>query len=164
MRHVLIAEVEDHPGVLNRVASLFRKRGFNIESLAVGHSHKPGISRMTIVVDEDARDAAQVLKQLDKLIEVIRALDVTDDRKVAREMALIKVELPPEKRVEVLDIANIYRAHLVDVSPDSVILEVTGEEDKIDALVEILKPYGILELSRTGMVAMVRGRNGIVAP
>jgi acetolactate synthase-1/3 small subunit len=164
MRHVLIAEVEDHPGVLNRVASLFRKRGFNIESLAVGHSHKPGISRMTIVVDEDARDAAQVLKQLDKLIEVIRALDVTDDRKVAREMALIKVELPPEKRVEVLDIANIYRAHVVDVSPDSVILEVTGEEDKIDALVEILKPYGILELSRTGMVAMVRGRNGIVAP
>ncbi len=158
MRHVIIVDVEDHPGVLNRIASLFRKRAYNIESLAVGHSHRPGISRMTIVVAADHNEALQVVKQLDKLIEVVSITDVTEQRHVSREMALAKVAAPEMKRTEILQLANVYRAQVVDVSPGSIILEVTGDEDKIDSFVEIIRPYGILELTRTGEVAMVRGR------
>ena len=158
MRHVLITEVEDHPGVLNRIASLFRKRAYNIESLSVGHSHRPGISRMTIVVAEEHKDAIQVAKQLDKLIEVLSVTDVTEQRHVSRELVLAKVAAPEMKRSEILQLANVYRAQVVDVSPGSIILEVTGDEDKIDSFVEIIRPYGILELSRSGEVAMVRGR------
>ncbi len=158
MRHVIIVDVEDHPGVLNRIASLFRKRAYNIESLAVGPSHRPGISRMTIVVAADHNEALQVVKQLDKLIEVVSITDVTEQRHVSREMALAKVAAPEMKRTEILQLANVYRAQVVDVSPGSIILEVTGDEDKIDSFVEIIRPYGILELTRTGEVAMVRGR------
>jgi acetolactate synthase-1/3 small subunit len=158
MQHVVIAWMEDKPGVLNRVASLFRRRGFNIESLVVGHSETPGISRMTFVVDGDDRTMQQVESNLLKLINVIAVRDVTNEPAVVREMALIKVRADePTVRTEIMQIADIFRAHVVDVGPASLTLEVTGEQDKIDSLVALLGRFGIAEIARTGRVAMVRG-------
>jgi len=154
--HTIIALVEDRPGVLNRIVSKWRQRSFNIESLAVGHSEMPGLSRMTFVVDANA-NADQVVKQVDKLIDVVDIRDVSHEDIVAREMAIIKVKASRDTRSMIIDIAEVFKANVLDVSPDSMILEATGEEVKIDSLVALLKDYEIIELVRTGKVAMLRG-------
>jgi acetolactate synthase-1/3 small subunit len=154
----LLALVEDKPGVLNRTASLFRRRAFNIESLTVGHTEQPGVSRMTIVVDSAKTDVKKVAQNLYKLVNVITVEDITERPCVMRDLALIKVKANGGgSRSEVLQIVDTFRARVVDVSPDTLMIEVTGTEDKIDGLVEVLRPYGIVELVRTGRVAMVRG-------
>jgi acetolactate synthase-1/3 small subunit len=154
--HTIIALVEDRPGVLNRIASKWRQRGFNIESLAVGHSEKPGLSRMTFVVDSDA-NAEQVVRQLDKLVDIVDIRDISHEDIVAREMAIIKVKSTKDTRSQIIDIAEVFKAEVLDVSLDSMILEATGREEKIDSLVSLLKDYEIIELVRTGKVAMIRG-------
>lgn len=159
-KHTLIALVEDKPGVLNRVASLFRRRGFNIESIAVGHTELARISRMTIVVDGTASSVEQVRKQLDKLIDVVKVSDITEDSLVARELALIKVKATPATRSEIIQIVDIFRANIVDVSADSVVVEVSGDEDKVESLLRLLKGFGIKEIARTGRIAMTRGATG----
>ncbi|GAC1428899.1 MAG: acetolactate synthase small subunit [Chloroflexota bacterium] len=156
-RHTVVALVQDHPGVLNRVAGLFRRRSFNIESLTVGHTHQPGVSRMTIVVDGSTTDVNQVTLQLSKLIEVIEVNEITDQPNISHDLALIKVRASGAARNEVIGIAGVFHAEVVDVGHDSVIIEVTGPEDRIDALVELLGAYGIAEMQRTGTVAMARG-------
>ncbi|WP_456369625.1 acetolactate synthase small subunit [Geoglobus sp.] len=156
MRHTIAALVENRPGVLARVAGLFRRRGFNIESLAVGVTEKEGISRMTIVVAGDDRTIEQVTKQLNKLIEVIKVSDVSTNA-VERELALIKVATTPQTRGEIIEIANIFRARIVDVSRDSFIVEITGDEDKVNAFIDLMRQYGIKEVARTGKIAMQRG-------
>jgi acetolactate synthase-1/3 small subunit len=148
--------VENKPGVLARVSSLFRRRGFNIESLAVGTTEREDISRMTIVVSGDDKTLEQVMKQLNKLIEVIKVSDLTENS-VNRELALIKVNAPPERRSEIIEIANIFRARIVDVARDSFIIEITGDEDKINAFVDLMRQYGIKEMARTGIISMARG-------
>ena len=162
MKHTLLALMEDKPGVLSRIASLFRRRNFNIASLTVGASETPNISRMTIVVDVDSEVAAieQVVKQLYKVINVTKVTDVTDDPIVTRELALIKVSATGSNRAEIVQLVDIYRANIVDVGLDSVIIEVTGTEDKIDSMVQLLRGYGIKEMMRTGRVAMVRSAGG----
>ena len=157
MQHTLIALVENKPGVLNRVASLFRRRNFNIESLNVGQTENPNISRMTIVVDSEAVEARKVEANLYKLVNVIDVQDVTHQPAVTRDLALIKVRASPEERAEVSNLAAIFRAKIVDVAADSVIVEITGTEDKIESLLELLRPLGIMEMVRTGQVAMMRG-------
>ena len=157
MKHTIVALVEDRPGVLTRVASLFRRRGYNIHSLAVGVTEEEGISRITIVVDGDNGIVDQVEKQLNKLIDVVKVADLTNEETVSRELALLKVRCDAINRREVLDLVEIFRAQVVDVSPTSLIVQVVGEEDRLDALVENLRPYGVLEMVRTGRVAMVRG-------
>ena len=160
MESTLIALVEDKPGVLNRVASLFRRRAFNIESLAVGHTESPGISRMTIVVDSDRTDVQKVVQNLYKLVNVIQVEDVTEHPSVMRDLALIKVRANGGTRSEVMQIVETFRARVVDVGLDTLMVEVTGTDEKIDGLVEVLRSFGILEMVRTGRVAMVRGGNG----
>ncbi|MBM11525.1 MAG: acetolactate synthase small subunit [Chloroflexi bacterium] len=161
-QHTLIALVEDKPGVLTRVASMFRRRGFNIASLAVGKSEKPGLSRMTFVVNGDDYTVGQVAKQLDKLIDVIEVADITSERMVARELALIKVKTTQMTRGEIIQIVNLFRANIIDVGSESMVIEITGEEDKINALHNLLAPFGIIEMLRSGLVAMVRGQaNGL---
>lgn len=155
--HILVATMQDQPGVLNRVASLFRRRSFNIESLTVGHTDQPGISRMTIVVDGATTDVEQVIKQLYKLIEVTKVSEITHDPTVAHELALIKVTAGQSRRPEVLQLAGVYSANVVDVTPESVLMEATGPEEKIDALLQVLRPFGIREMVRTGIVAMAKG-------
>ena len=161
-QHTLIALVEDKPGVLTKVASMFRRRGFNIVSLAVGNSEQPGLSRMTFVVNGDDHTVGQVVKQLDKLIDVIEVSDITGESIVARELALIKVKTTPMTRGEIIQIVNLCRAGIIDVGSESMVIEITGEEDKINALHNLLAPFGIVEMLRTGLVAMVRGQtNGL---
>ena len=154
--HLIIALVEDKPGVLNRIASKWRQRGFNIESLAVGHSEKPGLSRMTFVVDADT-NAEQVVKQLDKLIDVVDIRDISHEDVVSRELAIIKIRADRTHRSQIIEIADIFNAEIVDVSPDAIIIEATGDEQKIEALVGLLGDYEVIELVRTGRVAMLRG-------
>ena len=157
MKHTLVALVENRPGVLNRVASLFRRRGFNIESLAVGTTEEAGISRMTIVVESENGIVDQVEKQLQKLIDVVEVSDLTNEDTVIRELALIKVACTASNRREVLDLVEIFRARTVDVSPTSVIIQVVADEHLLDALLENLEPFGVMELTRTGRIAMLRG-------
>lgn len=156
-KHTIVALVENKPGVLNRVASLFRRRNFNIESIAVGESELPQLSRMTIVVDGAAMMVEQVRKQLDKLIDVVKVTDITSEEIVARELALVKVKATSANRSEIIQIVDIFRANIIDVSPDSLTVEVTGDEDKIDSLVDLLRGFGIKELARTGRIALTRG-------
>jgi acetolactate synthase-1/3 small subunit len=156
MKKAIAVLVENRPGVLARVSSLFRRRGFNIESLSVGTTEREDISRMTIVVDGDERTVEQVVKQLNKLIEVIKVSDVSENS-VHRELALIKVNAPPDRRGEIIEIANIFRARIVDVARDSFIIEITGDEDKINAFIDLMRQYGIKEVARTGIVSMARG-------
>ena len=160
MNRTLIALVEDKPGVPNRVASLFRRRAFNIESLTVGHTEHPGISRMTIVVDSGSTDAQKVAQHLYKLVNVIQVEDVTEQPAVIRDLALIRVQANGGTRSEVMQIVDTFRARVVDVSLDTLMIEVTGTEEKVEGLVEVLRPFGIVEMVRTGRVAMVRGGNG----
>jgi acetolactate synthase-1/3 small subunit len=158
--HTIVALVEDKPGVLNRIASKWRQRGFNIESLAVGHSEIPGLSRMTFTIDGATHDVDQVTKQLYKVIEVVKIDDITNEDIVARELALIRVATSVNNRTAVLEIAQLFRANVIDVAVDSLVLEVTGDEDKVEALYELLLPYGVKELVRTGRIAMTRGGAG----
>ncbi len=156
-RHTLSVLVENHPGVLNRVVSLMRRRSFNIESITVGHSEQPGVSRMTIVVNAQEDEVEQVSKQLYKLMEVLKVTDVTALNCVAHELALVKVAAKAQHRSEILQIAQIYDARIVDASPTTLLIEATGPEDQIEGLLQMLKGFGIRELVRTGPVAMVRG-------
>ncbi len=148
--------VEDKPGVLDRVASLFRRRGYNIESLAVGHTDKPGVSHITVVMNADDRVARLVEANLYKLVNVLDVQDVSNAPSVTRDLALIKVRAGHDRRAEVLQVAEVFRARVVDVSPEALIFEITGTEEKINSLVDVLRPFGILELARSGRVAMVR--------
>ena len=157
MKHTIIALVEDKPGVLARMASLFRRRGFNIESIAVGHSETPHLSRMTFVVSGSATIVEQVRKQLDKIVDVVKIVDITSDNITARELALIKVKATSATRSEIIEIADIFRANIVDVAADSLIIEITGDEDKVDSLLKLLRGFGIREIARTGRIAMMRG-------
>lgn len=161
MNYTFIALVENKPGVLNRVASLFRRRNFNIESLAVGRTENPEISRMTVVVDcpNGEIDAHRIESNLYKLINVLDVQDVTHQPSVTRDLALIKVRVGPERRAEVNGLAEIFRARIVDVAVDSVIVEITGTEEKLEGLIELLRPIGIVEMVRTGQVSMTRGVN-----
>ncbi len=162
MKQTLIALVQDKPGVLDRVASLFRRRNFNIESLSVGHSEKPGISRMTLVVDCDTESQKeQVAKQFHKLVDVTKLIDdVTPDQAVFRELALIKVSANIETRSAIIQLVDVFRAQVIDVAPTSLTIEITGTEDKVESFVNLLRPFGIKEMARTGRVAMLRGANG----
>jgi len=155
--HTVVAIVEDKPGVLMRVSSLFRRRGFNIESLTVGHSEAAGLSRMTMVIDGESAPIEQVEKQLYKLIDVVKVSDLSTEDMVARELCMLKVRCNNVNRHELLDIAEVFRADVVDLATNSIILQVVGDEDKINGLVKMCEPYGIRELSRTGRIAMVRG-------
>ena len=157
MRHTVSALVENKPGVLVRIAGLFSRRGFNIESLAVGPTERPSISRMTIVVDVADRPLEQVNKQLNKLVNVLKTSDLRPDEAVERELALFKVGAAAEKRAQIIEIVDIFRAKIVDATHDELIIEATGTEDKIAALENMLRPYGIKEMSRTGKIALARG-------
>ena len=156
-KRTITALVEDKPGVLNRVASMFRRRGFNIASLAVGHCEMPGLSRMTFVVEGDDRVVEQVTKHLNKLIDVIKVSDISDQNIVSRELALMRVRGNVQTRSEIMQIVDIYRANIVDVGPESLIVEISGDEDKVDSLHQLLKSFGVLEVMRTGTIAMDRG-------
>ena len=156
MDHTIVALVEDKPGVLNRVASLFRRRNFNIKSLNVGNSETPNVSRMTLVMD-DAVDASKIEANLYKLVNVLDVQDVTNQPAVVRELAMIKVKATPEERAEVASLAGIFRGNIVDVAPTTVTIEMTGNDEKIAGLVELLRPRGIVEMVRTGKIAMMRG-------
>jgi acetolactate synthase-1/3 small subunit len=158
MKHTLSVLVENKPGVLARVAELFARRGFNIESLAVGTTEKPDISRMTIVVDVEEHSLEQVRKQLHKLINVIEISDLDPETSVAREMVMAKIKVNAGNRSEVIEIADIFRGNIIDVASESIIVEVTGNASKLRAFEDLLKPYGIRELVRTGKVALPRGK------
>ncbi len=157
MKKILAVLVEDKPGVLSRVAGLFSRRGFNIDSIAVGETTEPGISRMTITVEEDSPTLEQVVKQLNKLINVIKISNITEDPAVSRELMLIKVQAEPQNRGEIQQIVETFRGKTVDVSPDSMVIEVTGDDEKLEAIKLLLQYYGIKEIVRTGKIAMVRG-------
>ena len=157
MKHTLAVLVENKSGVLSRVASLFSRRGYNIDSLAVGVTEDPEISRMTIVVQGDDQVLEQVTKQLNKLVDVIKVSDIGNDDAVERELALIKVSADVTARAEIIQIANIFRARIVDVYPKSITVEVTGDESKINAIEKLLRQFGIKEMVRTGKIALVRG-------
>ena len=158
-KHTLVALVEDKPGVLTRVAGLFRRRGFNIQSLAVGRSEQAGLSRMTFVVNGNSTEGEQVRKQLEKLINVVSVSDITEEAIVSRELTLVKVTSTASTRSEIIQIVDIFRANIVDVSSDSLTVEVTGDEDKVKSLIELLSAFGIKEITRTGRVALTRGSN-----
>jgi acetolactate synthase-1/3 small subunit len=155
--HTITAFVIDKPGVLNRVTSMFRRRGFNIVSLAVGHSEVPGLSRMTFVAEGDDYTVDQITKQLRKLIDVIEVTVIANENYVSRELALIKVKADTHNRGEIMQIVEIFRSNIIDVSDESVVIEVTGNGDKIESLSKLLEPFGIVELMRSGMIAMNRG-------
>lgn len=157
MKHVLSVLVNNEPGVLARVAGLFGRRNFNIDSICVGETEIPGLSRMIIVTSEDNRTMEQVKKQLHKLVDVIKVQDLSENAMVARELMLVKVGVTPASRSEINGILDPFRAAVVDVSPDSIIVQATGDREKLDALLELLHPYGIKEISRTGLTAMMRG-------
>jgi len=162
-KHTLVALVEDKPGVLTRMASLFRRRGFNIASIVVGRSELPCLSRMTLVIHGSTAIVEQVRKQLSKIANVIKVSDVTAYDTVDRELALIKVGTAPSNRSEIIQIADIFRANIVDVASDSLTIEVTGGEEKIDTLFNLLRSFGIKEMTRTGRIAMVRGKPRVAA-
>ena len=158
MRHVISALVQNEPGVLAHVAGMFAARGFNIDSLVVGRTEDPALSRMTIVVVGDDRVLEQVRKQLGKVIPVVKVRDFQDADYVERDLMLIRVHVTPEQRPEVMSLVNLFRGRVVDVARRSVLVELSGTEDKLEALIDLLRPYGIRELARTGVIAMRRGQ------
>ena len=162
MRNTIVVLVENKPGVLNRVASLFRRRAFNIDSLTVGRTENPDISRMTIVVDTDECNIDRLISYLYKLVNVIQVHNLTDVPSVHRDLALIKVNAEDENRGQIMQIVEVFRARIVDVSVGSLMIEITGDEDKIEGFVEVLRPWGIVEMVRTGLVSMARGGNALM--
>ncbi len=159
-RHTIVAWMEDKPGVLARVVNLFRRRNFNIESLAVGHTETPGISRMTFVVDGDERMVDQAVKQLLKLMPITRVENVTGKPAVIRELALVRVRTNSQTRGEIIQLTEIFRAQIVDVARDSLVIQIVGPEERVDRFIELMDQFGIVEMVRTGRVAMARGDNG----
>ena len=162
MRHTFVALVEDKPGVLNRVVSVFRRRTFNIESLTVGQTHQEGVSRITIVVDSDKTDVDRIMPYMYKLINVLQVEDLTYAPMVSRDLAMVKVKASPENRAAIMQLTEVFRARVIDVTQDSLIAEITGDEEKINGFVEVLRPYGIIEMVRTGVVAMERGTSTMI--
>mgnify|MGYP001242797050 FL=1 len=162
MRHVITALVQNEPGVLAQVAGMFAARGFNIDSLVVGRTEDPALSRMTIVVVGDDKVLEQVRKQLGKLIPVVKVRDFETVDYVERDLMIIRIHTPPEKRPEVIELVNLFRGRVVDVARTSMLVELSGTEDKVEAFIDLVRPYGIRELARTGVIAMSRGqqRNG----
>jgi acetolactate synthase I/III small subunit len=154
MKHTLVALMQDHPGVLTRVVSLFRRRGFNIVSLAVGRSAVAGVSQMTLVVE--AGDVEQVVKQLYRLIEVLKVSDLTSDPAVERELALVRVHATPATRAEIVSLTEVFGAEVMDVGPSTMVVELAADPAKVDRLVELLRPYGVREMMRSGRIAMAR--------
>ncbi len=163
MLNTFVVYVENKPGVLTRVASLFRRRAFNIDSLTVGRTEKPEVSRMTITVDADYDQSRRIEANLYKLVNVLLVDNITSEPSIVRDLAMIKVSAPHESRSQVLELANVFRARVVDVAPESLTMEITGTEDKIDGLLEVLRPFGVMEMVRTGIVAMRRGHKYIEA-
>ena len=163
MTHTFAVYVDNKPGVLNRVASLFRRRAFNIESLTVGHTHEAGMSRMTVVVETDEYGARRLEANLYKLVPVRRVENLSTKASISRDLALVKVNATGDMRAQVMQLVDVYRARVVDVSPESLVVEATGTEDKIDSLLEVLRPYGVSEMVRTGLVAMARGTGAVAA-
>jgi acetolactate synthase-1/3 small subunit len=161
--HTFVVIVEDLPGVLNRISSLFRRRGFNIESLTVGHTERPGLSRMTLVALTDEAGAERFKAHLYKLVNVVSVDDITAKPAVFRDLAMIKVAAPQERRPEIVHLVDVFRARIVDLSPESLTIEITGGEDKIDGLLDVLRPYGVLEMARTGRLAMTRAARASAA-
>jgi acetolactate synthase-1/3 small subunit len=157
MLNTFMVYVENKPGVLTRVASLFRRRAFNIDSLTVGRTEKPDVSRMTITVDADFDQARRIEANLYKLVNVLLVENITNQPGIIRDLAMIRVAATHEDRSHVMELANVFRGRVVDVAPESLTIEITGAEDKIDGLLELLRPYGVLEMVRTGIVAMRRG-------
>ena len=157
MKHTISVLVENKPGVLTRISTLFAARGYNIDSLAVGETDDPTVSRMTIVVAGDEAILEQVKKQLNKLIDVIKVSDFLNVAHLERDLILLKVRADKAVRAEILQIVDIFRAKIIDVASNTVIIEMTGDEDKIQALISMLKPFGIKEMARTGIIAMARG-------
>jgi acetolactate synthase-1/3 small subunit len=157
MKHTISVLVDNAPGVLMKVAGLFRRRGYNIHSLAVGVTEQPSVSRMIIVVEGEPEILEQIIKQLNKLIETIKVNDVTGFNTVDRELALIKLNATPQTRMEIMEITNVFRANVVDLTEKTMTLEVTGRSDKIDAILSLLSKYGVREMVRTGQVTLVRG-------
>jgi len=160
MKHTLVALVADRPGVLTRMASLFRRRGYNIESIVVGQSELPRLSRMTIVVNGASPIVEQVRKQLAKVVDVVKVSDISEEEMIVRELALIKVKANSSTRSEIMQIVDVFRANIVDVASDSLTIEVTGDEEKIDSLINLIRGFGIKEMTKTGRIAMVRGGQG----
>lgn len=160
-RHTLVVLVEDHPGVLNRVVSLLRRRSFNIDTITVGASEQPGVSRMTMVLAGDSAEVEQAGKQLYKLMEVLKVTDVTNTNAISHELALVKVATKPQNRQEVMLAGQIFDAKFVDATPSSLIMEVSGSQERIDSFLHMVKPYGIRELVRTGPIAMSRGGGAV---
>ncbi len=159
---VIAALVENRPGVLHSVANMFRRRGFNIESITVGHTEQRGITRMTITVSGDEKTLEQIVKQMNKLVDVVKVASLEPDSIVTRELALIKVNVPDTKtRSDIINCVEVFRGHVIDVSPESLTIEITGTPDKIDAFLNLMKGYGILELARTGLTALSRGTKSI---
>lgn len=156
MKHTISVLVENQSGVLARVAGLFSARGFNIDSLAVGETEDPSVSRMTIVSTGDDRIIEQIIKQLNKLIDTIEVFDLKEDDKIERELVLIKVKSAAKTRNDIMQVVNTFRAKIVDVNPNSMTIEVTGNSGKVDALLELLRPFGVLEVARTGTIALSR--------
>jgi len=163
MMNTFVVYVENKPGVLTRVASLFRRRAFNIDSLTVGRTEKPEVSRMAITVDADRDQARRIEANLYKLVNVLLVDNITNEAAIVRDLAMIKVAATHEARSHVLELASVFRARVVDVAPESLTIEITGAEDKIDGLLEVLRPYGVLEMVRTGIVGMRRGNKSSVA-
>ncbi|MBM7624025.1 acetolactate synthase small subunit [Sporohalobacter salinus] len=157
MKHTVAVLVANKSGVLTRIASLFSRRGFNIDSLSVGTTEDPKVSRITIVVEGGDHVLEQVTKQLNKLIDVYKVSDITNDSSIDRDLALIKVKANSEDRSEIMQVVDIFRGKIVDVSSDSLVIEITGDEEKVNALEELLRSFGIIELVRTGKISMVRG-------
>ena len=161
MRHVLSAVVQNQPGVLAHVAGMLASRGFNIDSLAVGETENPQLSRMTFVVVGDDKVLDQLRKQLEKLVTVVKVLDISSEDYVERDLMLIKVNVPPERRGEIRELADIFRSRIVDVGPQQIMVEISGPEKKIEAFIDLMRPYGIKELVRSGRIALVRSKHGI---
>ena len=159
MKHTISVTVENKFGVLARVSGLFSSRGYNIDSLAVGETNNPSVSRMTIVVHGDDRVLDQVIKQLNKLMDVIEVFDMPDGTYVARELCLVKVKSTTGARSEILEVANVFRAKVIDIGHKALTIQITGTEDKVEAFIKLMEPYGIIELVRTGKVAMAREMN-----
>jgi len=156
-KRILAILVEDRPGVLTRVSGLFSRRGYNIQNIAVGRTMEPGISRMTVTVDADPLTVEQIVKQLNKQINVLKISDLTDEPSVERELLLVKVKAEPAKRSDIQQMANTFRARIVDLSPDSMIIEVTGDDIKLKAFLLMMQEFGIKEIASTGKVALFRG-------
>ena len=157
MRHVLSALVQNQPGVLAHISGMLASRGFNIDSLAVGETENPDLSRMTFVVHGDDSELEQVRKQLGKIVTVVKVMDISSEDFVERDLMLIKVKAQPSQRVEISYLVEMFRARVVDISADTLMVELSGREQKIEAFIELMRPYGIIELARTGRIALVRG-------